>query len=73
MDSKKEHTMIKVAKMADGRVVEVVRVAKTVRFSPEPDWVMVCFDFEKPFRKRAEFKWMPAATRFDWVREYTFG
>jgi len=54
--------MIKVAKMTDGRMVEVVRVAKTVRFSPEPDWVMVCFDFEKPFRKRAEFKWMPAAT-----------
>ena len=65
--------MIKVAKMTDGRMVEVVRVADTVRFSPEPDWVMVCFDFEKPFRKRAEFKWMPAATRFDWVREYTFG
>jgi len=65
--------MIKVAKMADGRMVEVVRVAKTVRFSAEPDWVMVCFDFEKPFPKQAEFKWMPAATRFDWVREYTFG
>jgi len=65
--------MIKVAKMADGRVVEVVRVAKTVRFSPEPGWVMVCFDFEKPLSKRAEFKWMPATTRFDWVREYTFG
>jgi hypothetical protein len=34
---------------------------------------MVCFDFEKPFHKRTEFKWVPAATRFDWVREYTFG
>jgi len=65
--------MITVAKMADGRMVEVVRVADTVRFSPEPDWVMVCFDFEKPFHKRTEFKWVPAATRFDWVREYTFG
>ena len=65
--------MIKVAKMADGRVVEVVRVAKTVRFSPEPDWVMVCFDFEKISRKREHFKWVPAATRFDWVREFAFG
>jgi len=65
--------MIKVAKMTDGRVVEVVRVAETVGFSPEPDWVMVCFDFEKPFRKRTEFKWVPATTRFDWVRAYTFG
>ena len=65
--------MIKVAKMTDGRMVEVVRVADTVRFSPAPGWVMVCFDFEKPFSKRDEFKWMPANTRFDWVREYTFG
>lgn len=65
--------MIKVAKMTDGRVVEVVRVAETVGFSPEPDWVMICFDFEKPFRKRTEFKWVPASTRFDWVRAYTFG
>jgi len=65
--------MITVAKMTDGRVVEVVRVADTVRFSPEPGWVMVCFDFEKPFRKRTEFKWMPVTTRFDWVREYAFG
>jgi hypothetical protein len=65
--------MIKVAKMMDGRMVEVVRVADTVRFSPERGWVMVCMDFEKPFSKRAEFKWMPANTRFDWVREYTFG
>jgi hypothetical protein len=65
--------MIKVAKMTDGRMVEVVRVADTVRFSPEPGWVMVCFDFEKPFTKRAEFKWVPSTTRFEWVREYTFG
>jgi hypothetical protein len=65
--------MIKVAKMADGRVVEVVRVADTVGFSPEPGWVMVCMDFEKMYGKRTEFKWVTATTRFDWVREYTFG
>jgi hypothetical protein len=62
--------MITVAKMADGRMVQVVRVADTVGFSPEPGWVMVCFDFERPFSKRAEFKWMPATTRFQWVREW---
>lgn len=65
--------MITVAKMTDGRVVEVVRVADSVAFSPEPDWVMICFDFEKISRKRTEFKWVPAATRFDWVREFAFG
>ena len=65
--------MITVAKMTDGRVVEVVRVAETVGFSPEPGWVMVCMDFDKMYGKRTEFKWVPAATRFEWVREYTFG
>ena len=62
-----------VAKMMDGRMVEVVRVADTVGFSPEPGWVMVCFDFEKTYRKRTEFKWVPAATRFEWVKEFCFG
>jgi hypothetical protein len=65
--------MIKVAKMTDGRMVEVVRVADTVGFSSERGWVMVCMDFEKADRKKSEFKWIPASTRFDWVKEFAFG
>ena len=65
--------MITVAKMTDGRVVEVVRVADTVDFSPDKGWVMICFDFEKMYGKRENFKWVPATTRFDWVREFPFG
>ena len=65
--------MIKVAKMTDGRVVEIVRTASKVGFSPDRGWVMVCMDFEKMYGKRTEFKWVPATTRFEWVREYTFG
>jgi hypothetical protein len=65
--------MIKVAKMTDGKMVEVVRVADTVDFSPERGWVMVCMDFEKADRKKSEFKWVPADTRFEWVREFAFG
>ena len=64
--------MIKVAKMTDGRMVEVVRVADTVGFSSERGWVMVCMDFEKTDRKKSEFKWIPASTRFDWVKEFAF-
>jgi hypothetical protein len=45
--------MIKVAKMTDGRMVEVVRVADTVGFSSERGWVMVCMDFEKTDRKKS--------------------
>jgi hypothetical protein len=65
--------MITVAKMTDGKMVEVVRVAETVGFSPDKGWVMVCFDFEKISRKREHFKWVPATTRFEWVRAYAFG
>jgi hypothetical protein len=54
-------------------MVEVVRVAETVGFSSDKGWVMVCFDFEKISRKREHFKWVPATTRFDWVREFAFG
>ena len=65
--------MIKVAKMTDGRVVEIVRAASKVGFSPDRGWVMVCMDFDKMYGKRTEFKWVPATTRFDWVRECPFG
>lgn len=64
--------MTTVARMPDGKMVEVVRVAETVAFSPDRGWVMVCFDFEKVERKREHFKWLPATTRFDWVREFSF-
>ena len=63
--------MTVVAKM-NGRVVEVVRTADTVAFSSERGWVMVCFDFEQDERKKSQFKWVPASTRFEWVREFCF-
>ena len=62
---------VTVARMND-RVVEVVRVADAVAFSSERGWVMVCFDFEKTERKKSEFRWVPASTRFDWVRTFAF-
>jgi hypothetical protein len=65
--------MTTVAKMTDGRMVEVVKVADRVAFSDAPGWIMICMDFEKVYRKRSEFKWVPAETRFDWVREFDFG
>ena len=62
---------VTVARMND-RVVEVVRVADTVSFSSERGWVMVCFDFEQSERKKSQFRWVPASTRFDWVRTFAF-
>ena len=56
-----------------GRIVEVIRVTETVGFSEEKGWVMVCTDFEQPERKKQQFKWVPASTEFEWVREFKFG
>ena len=64
--------MMIVAKM-NGRIVEVIRVADTVGFSTERGWVMVCMDFEQANRKKQQFKWVSASTRFEWVREFNFG
>ena len=65
--------MITVAKMTDGRVVEIVRAASKVDSSHDRGWIMICMDFEKTYRKRSEFKWVPADTKFEWVRAYAFG
>jgi len=53
-----------------GRWVHVVKFATTVSFSTEKNWFMVNFDFEKAFRKREQFKWVPASTRFEDVKEF---
>jgi hypothetical protein len=53
-----------------GKIVEVIRVTETVGFSKEKGWVMVCVDWEQPERKKQQFKWVPATTRFEWVREF---
>jgi hypothetical protein len=63
--------MVTVAKMTDGKIVEIVRVAETVGFSEEKRWICVCFDFEKIYRKRDQFKWIKASdVRFVWVKEF---
>jgi hypothetical protein len=64
--------MTVVAKM-NGKLVEVVRVADTVQFSNTPGWVLICLDFEQGERKKSQFRWLPATTRFEWVREFCFG
>lgn len=63
--------MTVVAKMEDGKVVQVIKTAETVKFSAERGWICVCFDFEKPVRKQEHVKWIPAATRFQWVNQFS--
>lgn len=60
-----------VAKM-QGRLFQVVRVADTVGFSSDRGWVMLCVDWEQSERRKQQFRWVPASTRFEWVRRFTF-
>ena len=62
--------MTVVAKMEDGRMVQIVKTADKVSFSADRGWICVCFDFEKPVRKQEQVKWVPASTRFTWVRPF---
>jgi hypothetical protein len=64
--------MTVVAKM-NGKLVEIVKVADEVKFSNTRGWVMICLDFEQADRKKSQFKWLPATTRFEWVKEFCFG
>jgi hypothetical protein len=61
--------MITVAKMTSGRIVEIIRVADHVHFAPGAH-VMICMDWQQPEFKKSQFKWVPVATRFEWVRSF---
>lgn len=53
------------------RVVEIVKVQHTVKFSDEKDWVLVCL--QPGNLQSLEVCWHRVAeTRFEWVREFRF-
>jgi len=56
----------------DNRFVRVVRTQERVAFSPQPNWILVEFDIHLPEHKRHTRRWVPATTRFDWVRDFHF-
>ena len=62
---------VTIAKM-QGRMYEVVRVAERVAFSEDRGWVMVTPDVGVPERRKQTFRWVPASTRFEWVRTFVF-
>jgi len=59
-----------VAKM-NGKIVEVIRVAETVQFSPERGWVCIC-PHVGDVNSNA-IKWVRMQDqRFEWVRKFSF-
>ena len=61
-----------VVEKMDGKLVEIVRVVQEVQFSNTPGWVLICLDFEQAERKKSQFRWLPASTRFEWIRSFAF-
>jgi hypothetical protein len=55
-----------VAKLND-KIVEIVKMAETVQFSNEKDWILISHQVDK----RLSMKWLKASdVKFDWVRSY---
>jgi len=57
-------------KIADsGKIIRILKKAHTVPFSDEKNWLLVDMDPAKG-NKGLGIKWIPADTRFEWVRSY---
>ena len=64
---------MKVAKITDtGRIVQILRVVDRVQFSDSLGWILIDPDLgarDMTGSTGANMKWIPASTRFDWVRD----
>ena len=52
-----------------GKIVRILKKAHTVAFSKDKDWLMVDTDFSRG-KKSISQKWIPASTKFTWVKEF---
>lgn len=53
----------------DGKIVRILKKQHTVPFSDEKNWLLIDTDPAKG-NKGLGLKWVPASTRFEWVRPY---
>lgn len=61
---------MRIAKLEDGTLVQIVKTSESVAFSSEKGWILLCFDFETRVMFQQFLRWVPATTRFTWVRDY---
>ena len=52
-----------------GKIVRIIRKQHSVKFSDQKDWLLIDTDPAKG-NQGAGLKWLPASTRFEWVRPY---
>jgi flagellar biosynthesis/type III secretory pathway chaperone len=57
-----------IAKLND-KIVEIVKVAETVQFSNEKNWILISHQISK--KDSLQVKWLQASkVKFDWVRSF---
>jgi hypothetical protein len=52
-----------------GKIVRLLKKAHTVAFSKDKDWLMIDTDFARGKKSNSQ-KWIPASTKFSWVKEF---
>ena len=58
-----------IGKLTNNKIVEIVRIAETVRFSEEQGWLLLASEINKP--NSLAVRWVKASdTQFIWVREF---
>ena len=60
---------VTVGKIKDS-TVQIIRVTDEVAFSDQKGWIMICLDWQQTEARKSQFKWVPASTQFEWVREF---
>jgi hypothetical protein len=50
------------------KIVRIIKKQQTVQFSNDRNWLLIDTD---PSRFEPSFKWIPANTRFTWVKPFT--
>jgi hypothetical protein len=56
------------------KLIQIIKQAESVQFSPERGWLFICRDFERAQHMRMDYKWIRATDiRFQWIRKFNFG
>jgi len=47
---------------------QILKYARSVGWTDRKGWLLVCPDFQKAKHFRVNMRWIPADTRFEWVK-----